>query len=573
MTRRRPLSTWFAALAAACLLTLSGCGGGSSSDDGGGSTSTPGGPQGSLSIGLTGGVPLGTQHVWVTIDSIAFNADADRAWSASDSTWQVIRLSTPKTIDLSASVNGVLSPLITGTSITAGDYAQVRLFVVRPDDVLADAAKTAKLSWNTQVDYTDAAGATQHVPLEVFSGQLGIRAAGAYSISSTVATELTFQLDIAKNLARVSSDDGIDRFVLRPELRVYDVAKTGAIIGILDKSVFCAAGVTTGCVYDVVATAERPSDDGLTMVAVRSTPVVIGDTYAAFALYPLPALPTDQGFDVVIHGRNMRTMIIRAVPAAAQDLLAANPTQLGVDMTDPTHPVAVPLVPQLSTAGDASVTLATPALPKSASLRFSQTLPGTGELAHEVLSVDTDPFTGLFARAPAVPSGPLRVATYSNGGPLAFSDVTPAEGSDSYTLTTIGTRYDFERSGIVSVPGGTSVALTPTDTSRRAGLTPAPVSITVSASPANYDAVELIVSDVAGVVLTQDITPSASGTTVSVNLPAGTYAQQLGGTAVYMVYARGWKRSSPATTLHWARGGSLVDLRDATSASVSVSLP
>jgi len=423
------------------------------------------------------------------------------------------------------------------------------------------------------VDYTDATGATQHVPLEVFSGQLGIRAASAFSISSTVATEYTFQLDIAKNLARVASDDGVDRFVLRTELRVYDVAKTGAIIGILDKSVFCATGVTTGCVYDVVATAERPSDDGLSMVEVRSTPVVIGDTYAAFALYPLPALPAGQGFDVVIHGRNMRTMIVRAVPAAAEDLLAANPTQLGVDMTDPQHPVAVPLVPQLSTAGDASVTLASPALPRSSALRFSQTLPGSGELPHEVVSVDTDPFTGVFARALALPSGPLRVATYSNGGPLSFSDVTPTEGVDSYTLTTIGTRYDFERSGIVSVPGGTTVALTPADTSRRAGLTPAPVTITVSASPASYDAVELIVSDVAGVVLTQAITPSASGTSVTVNLPAGTYAQQLGGTAVYMVYARGWKRSAQASTLRWARGGSLVDLRDATSASVSVSLP
>ncbi|RQP25140.1 DUF4382 domain-containing protein [Piscinibacter terrae] len=562
-----------AALAASCLLLLSACGGGGSSGDGGGVTPTPGGPLGSLSIGITGGVPTGTQHVWVTIDSIALHADPDQPWSVNDSSWKVIRLDAPKTIDLAASVNGVLTRIITGQAVAAGDYAQIRLFLSRHDDVLTDAAKTAKLSWNTQVDYLDAAGMLRQVPLEVYGNQLGIRAGGSFNVSATVSTDLTFQLDVSKTLVRVASDDGVDRFIARPELRVYDIAKTGAIIGILDKSVFCTGGATTGCVYDAMVTAQRPSDDGLTMVSVRSTPVVMGDTYAAFALYPLPALPAGQGFDVVIHGRNMRTMVVKAVPAAADDLLAANPTQLGVDLSDPNHPVPAPLVPQLSTAGDAMVTLASPTIPKSASLRFSQTLPGTGELPHEIVSANVDAFSGLFAKPVPVPTGPLRVATYTNGSALAFSDVTPVEGSDQYTLTTAGTRYDFERSGVVGVAGGSTTAVTPTSTSRRAGLNPVSTAITVTVPSSKYDAAELVISDVGGVVHTQDVAVNSSGTTVSVDLPAGTYASQLGGTAVYSVFVRAWKRSSPSTTLQWAHAASVVDLRSAASASTSVNVP
>jgi hypothetical protein len=564
-----------AALAASCLLMLSACGGGSSSGDNGGVTPTPGGSLGSLSIGISGGVPTGTQHVWVTIESIALHADPDQPWSVNDSSWKVIRLDTPKSIDLAASVNGVLTRIITGQAVAAGDYAQIRLFLSRHDDVLTDAAKTAKLSWNTQVDYVDAGGTLRQVPLEVYGNQLGIRAGGSFNISSTVSTDLTFQLDVAKTLVRVASDDGVDRFIARPDLRVYDIARTGAIIGILDKSLFCTGGATTGCVYDVMATAQRPSDDGLTMVSVRSTPVLTapGDAYAAFALYPLPALPAGQGFAVVIHGRNMRTMIVRAVPAAADDLLAATPTQLGVDLTDPKNPVAAPLVPQLSTAGDAMATLASATIPKSASLRFSQTLPGSGELPHEIVSANVDAFTGVFARPVPVPTGALRVATYTNGSALAFSDVTPVEGADQYTLTTTGTRYDFERSGVVGVTGGSTTAVTPTSTSRRAGLTPVSTSITVSVPSSKYDAAELVISDVGGVVHTQEVAVNSSGTAVSVDLPAGTYASQLGGTAVYSVFVRAWKRSSPSTTLQWAHAVSVVDLRSAASASTSVSVP
>jgi hypothetical protein len=562
-----------AALAASCLLLLSACGGGSSSGDNGGVTPTPGGPLGSLSIGVSGGVPTGTQHVWVTIDSIALHADPDQPWSVNDSSWKVIRLDAPKTIDLAASVNGVLTRIITGQAVAAGDYAQIRLFLSRHDDVLTDAARTAKLSWNSQVDYLDAGGTLRQVPLEVYGNQLGIRAGGSFSVSATNSTDLTFQLDVSKTLVRIASDDGVDRFIARPDLRVYDIAQTGAIIGILDKSVFCTGSATTGCVYDAMVTAQRPSEDGLTMVSVRSTPVVMGDTYAAFALYPLPALPAGQGFDVVIHGRNMRTMVVKAVPAAADDLLAANPTQLGVDLSDPKNPVPAPLVPQLSTAGDAMVTLASATTPKSASLRFSQTLPGTGELPHEIVSANVDAFSGLFAKPVPVPSGPLRVATYTNGSALAFSDVTPVEGSDQYTLTTTGTRYDFERSGVVAVTGGSTTAVTPTSTSRRAGLSPVPTSITVTVPSSKYDAAELVISDVGGVVHTQDVAVSSSGTTVSVDLPAGTYASQLGGTAVYSVFVRAWKRSSPSTTLQWAHAASVVDLRSAASASTSVSVP
>lgn len=102
---------------------------------------------------------------------------------------------------------------------------------------------------------------------------------------------------------------------------------------------------------------------------------------------------------------------------------------------------------------------------------------------------------------------------------------------------------------------------------------PANVTVNVTGSPTKYDAAQIVVSDVGGIVMTQDVTLTGAAVPVVLALPAGTYSSQLGGTAVYTVSVRAWKRSSQAATLQWARAASVVDLRSADSATVAVTLP
>ena len=450
---------WLAAFRAPCiallLAALGACGGGGS--DGGGSTPANGTSAGSLSLGLAGGAPASYAHVWVTVSAVALNTDANCPWSASDATWLQLRLDAPKTIDLVAVTNGTIAPLLTGKNLSAASYAQMRLIVLHHDQPLADSAKALALAANDQVDVVDAGGVVQHQPLEIADAALAVRVGASLVVAAGVASDITLQWDIEHSLVRFAGNTGSERFSVRADLRAYDLAKTGAIVGIVDKSLFCASGAQNGCIDEVVASAHLPSDDGRIKQSVRSTPVVVGDTYAVFALYPLPPLASGQTFDVVIRGRNMRTMVVRGVPASAADLLAATPTQLGANPPDPAHPL--PLAPVLSAQGDGHATLAQPLAAGAAQLVFGQTLQGFAELPLELVVANTDPNSGSLTRAVVLPSGPLRVADYLATAPLVFTDMTPQEGADAFSVMSRGAFGDaVGATRVIVVPGGASVS-------------------------------------------------------------------------------------------------------------------
>jgi hypothetical protein len=557
---------WLCALLCAC-----GGGGGS----GGSSTPGPAQQQGSLALALAGGAHPGVDHVWVTISLVALHGDADRPWSGGDASWQVVRLPAPLTVDLAALTNGATSALLTGSALPVGSYAQMRLFVVAHDAPLADSAKSLGLAYNAQVDTSDASGAAQHLPLEFADVALGLRVAGPFVIGAEQSTDLALQWDLERSLVRFASDDGVDRFTMRPDLRWYDLAHTGAIFGVLDKSLFCSGAPRTDCIYDVVASAELPSADGRFKTAVRSTPVIVDTNYALFGLFPLPALPAGGSFDVVIRGRNMQTLVVRAVPIDVADLLTTRPTQLGVDQSDPNNPVVHPIVPVLQASGDASVGLSQPLAERSAHLLFGQTLPGSGELPLEINAANSDPFSGLLAQPLPLPRGPLRVATYTASGPLAFADVTAQEGDGGFSVITRGTRYDDASApATLSVAGGATSFAAP-EPATMSALGSATLSVSLSGgSTQQADAAQLLVSDVGGIVLTRDVSSLiGTGGQISVSLPAGANAAALGGTAVYSVALRTWKRASPQASLQWLRASAPVDLRTATSASVTLTLP
>lgn len=563
-------AAWAATLAIVLSATLlAGCGGGSS--DGG--AGAPGAGSAGLSVSLAGSAHPGVDHVWVTVSAIALHTEADRAWSSADDSWQVLTLAQPVTVDLATQTNGTVSSLLRGRALPPGNYAQLRLFVLAHDEPLASAAEQRRLLYNAQVDTTDAAGVAHSVPLELPAPTLGLRAAGAVVTTAGAHTSINLAWDLERSLARFSGDDGVDRFMLRPDLRVLDLAATGAIVGLIDKSLLCAAGATGRCIDELVASAQLPSDDGRMRVSVRSTPVIMGDSYAVFALYPLPASTTGT-YDVLLRGRNMQTMLVREVPASAADLLAASPTQLGANPADPAHPA--PLVPVLSANGDAQLSLAQPLAPAGAQLLVAQTPPGTGELPHEVAVAQTDPFTGLLTRPLTLPGGPLRVATYSATAALVFTEVVPHEGSETFTFVARSTRYDDDSAlTLASVPGGSHTSVTAANPARRSGLDNGTLNVDLVRGASAFDAAELVVADVGGVVAPQDVSALLTQPTaqLSVALPAGANAAALGGTAVYSVSVRAWRRAAPAESLHWVRVRPAVDLRTASTAGVSIVLP
>jgi hypothetical protein len=561
-TTRRAL--WLAAL-----LALAACGGGGGGSDD--SAPPPGAAQGSVSLSFSGGAPGGVSHVWVTVTAVALHAEADRTWSASDSSWHTVRLPAPVTVDLATLTNGLVASFLIGQVLPAGDYGQLRMFVAGHDSELAAGARQLNLLYNAQVDVVDSDGSVLHQPLELPDLNLGLRVGGPIHVEAQSNNEISLQLDLQHNLVRLAGDDGKDRFLLRPDLRPLRLDATAAIVGLMDKSAFCATGVqAAGCVYDVVASALLPSPDGRYKRVVRSAPVVPSQTHAVFALYPLPQNAT---VDVVIRGRNMQTMVVRAVPATPADLLHATPTQLGGNPADPNHPV--PMVPVLRTEGAALAVVGTPLQQRSAQLVFAQTLPDAGELPLEITAANLDPFTGLLTHAQPVPSGPLRVATYSDTAPLSFSDVVPVEGSNHFSVAALGTRYeDMGAWTVASLPAGSSTAVAPAEPVLRAGLQTGTLSVSlVAASAGAADAAQLVIADVAGVVATRDVSDLlATGGTLDVPVPAGPAAAVLGGTAVYSVSVRTWKRSAPSSSLRWSRAPAPVDMRSALTGSATLSV-
>ncbi|MEW6703429.1 MAG: DUF4382 domain-containing protein [Pseudomonadota bacterium] len=556
-------------LLACGVLLGTGCGGG-----GGSGNPTPdASSRGSLSVSLAAGAALDVQHVWVTLGAVALHTDADRLWSGGDSSWQVVRFSQPVTLDLTTLNNGTQLPLMIGHALPAGRYGQLRLFLLAHDAPLADSARTLQLAHNAQVDYADAAGTARQVPLELPDASLGLRIDGPIDVPANEHAEVALQWDLERSLVRLGSDDGIDRFTLRPDLRWYDVRNTGAIVGVLDRSQFCAPGVRGGdCIHDAVASALLPSADGRFKRSMRTSPVLVGTQYATFSLYPLPALAAGQTFDVVIRGRNMRTMVVRHVPAQPAGLLEALPTRLGADPNDPTTPA--PMVPVLQPQAAARVSLSQPMAHTGARLLFGQTLPGDSAPL-EIAGANVDPFSGLLAQPAVLPGGPLRVAEYRSDAVLSFADFTPQEGQQVFSAMALGTRYDEPSATIALAAPPGNVSFVAPEPGARAGLGSGTLAVTLAAAPASrYDAAELVVWDANGIVTTRDLSAGlAGGTVVELALPAGAEAAALGGTAVYAVAVRAWRRDAPAATLRWARASGVVDLRNASTASAALALP
>jgi hypothetical protein len=567
LSRLRPSAVL--SLVAAALLQACGGGGG-----GGSTPTTPGNtsPQASLSLSLAGGTAAGYQHVWVTVKSVALAVDPTLPWLPDDPRWTVIRLPTPVTLDLAALTSGTLGNLLVGQVLTPGSYGQIRLLLAAHDASLETSAKTLNLQFNDEVDYVDAQGAAHQQALELPQVNQGYRIAGPFVLAANVDTDVTVQWDVAHSVVPVALGSST-RFLLRGDFQSYDLENSGAIAGVMDKSLFCPANQPgPNCIYDAVASAQVSAADGSLQRSVRSAPVTLSGDYAIFGLYPLPALSAGQTFDVVIRGRNMRTMVVRHVAAPPAPLLQAPPVELGANPDDPKNPL--PIVPVLDPSGG-TVQLTQGLQQAQTTLVFGQTLSGPSPGLLEVSALNLDPFSGLPVTATPLPGGPLMVAEYDAKQPLSFSAAAPTEGTGAYTVTSIGRVFDQAPSPTVATPDSQDhYVFTAPEPVLRSDQAPGTLSVGLSGgSTATFDAAELVVSDANGIVLTRDVSGAiGKGASLAFDLPAGPAAAALG-SGSYSVSVRVWKRSNASGTGQWVRAAPLADLVSHTSASASLTLP
>ena len=567
----------------ATLFALVACGGG------GGGGNTPAPPPSSssnavLSVALSGGASVGIDHLWVTVTGIAMHADATRVFGDGDPGWVVQTLATPITLDLadpSLSDGGTVSLLKQSVS-ALGTFAQLRLLVASSDPAVqpASSAQAQGLQFNDQVQYTDSSG-VHIVPLEIPDIQAGLRLLTPFNLSTDTTTPLAIEWN-ANSLVRRASAGGADRFTLRNELQLYNQQLLTAlgdgnleiggsifdsISGQLDTTNFCTGASHVGCIHDVVASATSLSSDSRFHAEVRSVDVSAAGT---FLLYPLPS---ESLYDVVIHGGNMRTIVVHNVFVDPTGLLKPAPTALSS--------VATPIVPVLDTS-ERAVTVGNALSPAGSRVFFGQTVAGSGGTGADVpctiVTAAADPATGRPLDSVTLPGGPLQYATFDtatdgNGVPPAFASVTPTEGLGAWSTWSQGTLATSTGAMTTLAAGATTATVA--NPAARAAFAAGTLTVAVSGTTGNgADHAELVVSNDGGTVAVVDVSAqiAAHGGSTTISVPSGA-STDAPGAAVYGVALRSWVAASETSTTRWARASAPIDLSSATSASVSLALP
>jgi len=568
------------------LFALVACGGG------GGASSTPAPPPSSggaavLSVALAGGASPGIDHLWVTVTGLALHADASHVYGDGDSGWVVATLAAPMTLDLAdpALSQGQSVSLLKQSIPTLGTFAQLRLLLAAsdPNTTLAASAVARGLTYNDQVQYTDAGG-VHVVPLELPDPLSGTRLLTPFNLSADTTTPLSIEWNASASLVRRASTGGPDRFTLRNELQLYnqqlltalgdgslqiDGSIFDSISGQLDTSGFCTGASHAGCIHDVVASATSISADSRFHAEVRSVNV---GANGSFLLYPLPSQSL---YDVVIRGGNMETIVVRNVFVDPTGILKPAPTALSS--------TATPIVPVLDT-GERAVTVTDALAPAGSRVFFGQTIAGSGggagstDIPYAIEAGAADPATGRLLDPVTLPGGPLHYATYNastdgNGVPPAFTTVTPTEGAGAWTVWSQGTLATTTSASTTLAAAATSVvAPAPLAAS---GLASGTVNVTLSGTSSNAaDHAELVVSNDGGTVAVVDVSPllASHGGATAVGVPSGTSGASPAA-AIYGVAVHTWVSGAAATTGRWARVTAPVSLAGATSANVALVLP
>lgn len=635
-------------VALTCLLPLAlvGCGGGTS---GGSSGSTGNGTvsaTGKFTLTYSGGGIPGVKHAWVTVSKVVLNEDIDKTWVQGDTSWKVVTLNMPVTIDLAAA-NGYIvgSASGGGASVPIGTYNQIRLILAGHDEPLtASAAASAAsgvvdsgrpLTYNAQVEYDNGA----IVPIELPSLLTGFRLDRGVQITSSTTTEATLgalaaHIGLDRNLVRFDAgyeDLGaaVDGMTLR--MRSYSTrggSDAGIILGQIDPNYLCSSVVLTNCASDVTVSLYGRSralsaggavlfDDELfprmiNHYTVRVEPSVTSDDAVVpesglFFMGPLlPDGSADNTYDLVIRGKGMRTMVIQDVPLkslSVGDLISAADgvnllgTYIGRTWDAGGGTYRSYIRPVLIGADvESEVSLSAAQTPKNSrvilGMRLNSRSAEGAPLPYELVAGNTDPFTGLLRKSLPLPRGNPLVVRYPSivsdslsgpaNAPISSSLFQPEQtvgGDETYARMALGRYYDEGAVSTAPAILGTSSgpAFTPlSPLAYKSGVVE--TSVTVNATglpnPATLESAYLVVSDVGGIVHTEDVKSAIAGgvlTVSNVNLPAGVVSNGYAtGVYSFAIRTRALGSTTPAGTT-WYRGNTQLDLRAApTTATATI---
>ncbi|HTB67277.1 MAG TPA: DUF4382 domain-containing protein [Steroidobacteraceae bacterium] len=563
------------------------------------------GCQSRTNVSATGNTPAQFTHVFLTITQIWFNTSASAA--ATDSSWQKFTLATPATVDLVSLNNGTLSQFASELKVAAGTYSQVIVVLADSTDTLTTSAQTAGAASNDEVDYVDTSNVAHTVPLAVLNAAQGIDistsltvAAAATGIggigggssptstSSTTTTTTTafgtgsspaapssstfstptvsttaaiVDFDASRDLLPISLS-GQPAYALNPHPLSYDVAHSGTIQGAV--SLAAVSTLTTAGSPDVQVSAETLSGDGTRHVIVKTTRV---DASGNFTLYPLStASGASSSYDLVIHGPNIETVIVKSVPVAA-GTAGTTTAQLGT------------LTLTAATSFLVNFNTSSPAAPTSSLVGFYQTLPLSGEVPYLVETRAIDPVSGRFATDQSLSGGSLQYGSYVSGGTISLTSANPGQGAATYSIGAINTAYGAAALGTtVTSPGNTTttalftMSAPPLPTGSSANAIAGTVSL---ASRGTYDNAELFLTYhgvlVAAAPLNSYLGQSQSTLTLTAIAPGGT-TDSLFAAGVYNAEVWAWNSANPTGTLSRSAYATTIDLSAGNASGVALNI-
>jgi Domain of unknown function (DUF4382) len=568
------------------------------------------GCQSRTNVSATGNAPAQFTHVFVTINQIWFNTSATAA--VTDSTWQKFTLTTPATVDLVNLNNGILNQFASELTLTAGTYAQVIVVLADSTDALTTSAQSAGAASNDEVDYVDASNLAHTVPLAILNAAQGISittsltvvgaatgissAVGSLSDSSTDTTTSTafptdapittssspavaapatstvtspavtttaaiIDFDATRDLLPISLS-GQPAYALNPHPLSDDVKYSGSIQGAV--SLAAVSTLTTAGVPDVQVSAESLSADGTRHVIVETTRV---DASGNFALYPLStASGAPSAYDLVIHGPDIQTVIIKSVPVATGAPGVAT-AQLGT------------LTLTAATGFLVNFNTSSPATPTTSLVGFYQTLPLSSEVPYLVETRAIDPISGVFATDQTISGGSLQYGSYVTGGTINLTNANPSQGAATYSIGAINTAYGTATLGtMVSSPGNTTTTalFTMTAPPLPTGSAANTITGTVSlASTGTYDSAELFLTYhgalVAASPLTSYLGQSQSTLTLTAIAPGGT-TNSVYAAGVYDAEIWAWNSTNPTGTLSRIPSATPIDMSAGNASGVALNI-
>jgi hypothetical protein len=408
-------------------------------------------------ISMTGSTPPQYTHVFITTQAVWINQNANAG--PSDSGWQRFTLSTPVTVDLLTAANGTLQRIAGGLRLTPGTYESIQL-IPSPYSTASAAARAAGATYyNQEVDFFDASGQVQHVPLRIPNPDQGIHIPGTLtvpigstshgtttgtktttsSLTASSSQNVTFALgfNAATDIALFTYGAGSYGAVFSSHGQAYDLNKVGGISGFV--------AIQTSNSYtnasrrlNITATAEQLSADGSRHVAVLSAPVSADGN---FLLYPLPASSDSSNpttYDVVVHGAGIETMIIKGVQVPRSG--SGSSSSSSTDMTSLASASLGTLVPVTADTYTVNVADTAEGLPPGAAVGFYQTLRAANEVPYLIEMATLDPVNHAFALPLALSAGNVESGAFitttaaANGQTLTLTRDAPLEDAGKYLV-------------------------------------------------------------------------------------------------------------------------------------------